>query len=165
MTGRPASPGRRPMPDAARRAAARRARAEVAARAAAARAAEATRELAAIHAAAEARFGKLPADPLLLDVLALVDVEPGGAWRWRGMRNNQGLGTIRSPGGTHPERSVVRYLAEAFGVVGPDDHGSLYPTAGDPDDVNPWHRTLRRTAAPAARPSHWPGRQTSSPER
>ena len=99
------------------------------------------------------------------DVTLQVDVEPGGAWRWRGMRNNQGLGTIRTPGGNHPEVSVVRYLAEAFGLIGPDDHGCLYPTAGDTNDVNPWHRTLRRTAGPGPRPSNWPGRRPPPPER
>lgn len=157
MTGRASSPGRRPLSTAARDTEARRRRAVAAARAADVRAAAAARELAALHAAAQARFGELPADPLLLDVLALVDVEPGGAWRWRGMRNNKGLATFRRPG-DHVELSVVRYLAEAFGVVGPADHGYLYPSAGDTDDVNPWNRKLRRTAAPPRGPG-WPAQR------
>ena len=163
MTARSVSPGRRPLPRTARDAEERRRRAAAAAQAANVRVAAAAAQLAALHAAAQARFGDVPADPLLLDVLALVDVEPGGAWRWRGLRNNKGLATLRRPG-DHVEVSVVRYLAEAFGVVGPDDHGYLFPAAGDPDDVNPWHRTLRRTSAPAHGPG-WPAQRRPAAER
>lgn len=87
------------------------------------------------------RFGMtVPADPFLLDVLAQIDVEnPGEVWRWRGNSNNHGTMTVRT---SRQERSVVRFLAEAFGVVGPDDEGLLYPL-GDRDDVNPWHREWR----------------------
>jgi hypothetical protein len=87
------------------------------------------------------RFGvTVPADPLLLDVLAQIDVEnPGEVWRWRGNSNNHGTMTVKWG---RSERSVVRFLAEAFGVVEPDAEGLLYPK-GDRDDVNPWHREWR----------------------
>lgn len=96
------------------------------------------------------RFGRddIPRDPFILDVLASVVVEPGDRWIWRGHTNNHGLPTVRcpyvpgSPGVVGSERSVVRVLAEAFGVVAPETNGVLYPLNGR-DDVNPFHRRLR----------------------
>lgn len=96
------------------------------------------------------RFGvTVPPDPFLLDVLGQIDVEnPGEVWRWRGNSNDHGTMTVRTQ---RSERSVVRFLAEAFGVVGPDDEGLLYPR-GDRDDVNPWHRDWRPgTGVPVGR--------------
>lgn len=111
--------------------------------------------LSSLHSAAEARFGcALPRDPELLDVLAQVDIEPGDVWRWRGHHNNLGHPTIRFRKGegkaatrTQHERSVVRWLALRLGVIEPDEYGLLYPT-GDPLDINPSHRTLRRSPEP-----------------
>lgn len=95
------------------------------------------------------RFGRddIPTDALLLDVLESIDVEAGDVWRWNGVRNNKGLATLRR-GRNGTEVSLVRYLAESFGIVEPDEYGLLYPANGDPDDVNPWHRTLRRSQQP-----------------
>lgn len=140
--------------DSARQIAARAARAERKAAAASRQAQAAARDLAALHAATEARFGmSIPCDPFLLDVLAMIAVRPGGVWHWTGQRNNRGIATVRVGLG---ERSVVRYLALAFGVIGPDDNGVLYPTAGR-DDLNPWRRVLRVSARPVGRTSGpWP---------
>jgi hypothetical protein len=85
----------------------------------------------------------IPADPYLLDLLGSIDVEHGDVWRWRGGTNNHGVPTVRRPRAGASERTVVRVLAEAFGLFGADDHGVLYPT-GDRYDVNPFHRVLRR---------------------
>ena len=121
-----------------------------------AEAAVARRRLDGIHREAVARFGRaIPFDPQLLDVLDSITVEAGDRWRWKGMRNNHGLPTVRRFGGETIERSLVRYLAIAFGVIGPDDHGSLYPAHGDADDVNPWHRRLRRADAPTGNPDRY----------
>lgn len=88
------------------------------------------------------RFGmEVPRDPFLLDVLASITVEnPGEKWRWSGGTNNHGVPSVRIE--SRSERSVVRVLAEAFGIVTPEQNGILYPTT-DRDDVNPFHRTLR----------------------
>ncbi len=92
------------------------------------------------------RFGRaLPLDPFLLDRLALIDLEAGDVWRWRGVRNNKGLPTVRMSRPHAVELSAVRYLAVRLGVIGEEDYGILYPSNGDPEDVNPWHRTLRRS--------------------
>lgn len=102
-------------------------------------------DLLAAHTLAEKRFGLVvPLDALLLDVLELVDVEPGEVWRWRGMRNNYGIPTVRHD---RDEKSLPRYLAIAFGVISEDEYGVLYPV-DDPEDMNPRHRTLRRTEKP-----------------
>lgn len=114
---------------------------------------EARELLERLHRTLEERFGRsIPLNALLLDVLALVDVEEGDVWRWLGPRNNQGVPVIRVD---RAEKTLVRYLALAFGVIGEDDFGVLYPAAGDPDDVNPWHRTLRRTTRPVGNPHRW----------
>jgi hypothetical protein len=102
-------------------------------------------ELNAWLARESARFGiEVPPNVLLLDVLAIIEVQPSGAWLWRGTFNNQGTPTVRMrEGGRHgSERSVARFLAEAFGLIDPEWEGILYPTNG-PEDVNPWNRTLR----------------------
>lgn len=101
--------------------------------------------------AAEAKFNRpIPCDPVLLDVLAQIEVRGGDYWHWLGIRNNHGLATFR----VHAEKrhngtelSVVRYLAISFGIVSATDNGALYPLNGR-DDVNPWHRRLRRSVAP-----------------
>lgn len=85
----------------------------------------------------------VPADALILDILALIEVGPEDSWIWLGIRNNKNLPTVRYRDGVSAhERSVVRVLAEAFGIVEPDWEGILYPTNGT-DDVNPWHREKR----------------------
>lgn len=91
-----------------------------------------------------ARFGRpVPSDPEVLDILAQIDIEPGDVWRWKGLFNNKALPTykVRSTAG-RSERSVVRMLSVAFGLIEPGDGGLLYPI-GDKDDVNPWHRRHR----------------------
>lgn len=106
------------------------------------------------------RFGRddLPRDPFLLDVLASVVVEPGDKWRWLGGTNNDGVPTVRTPDPQRGERSVVRVLAEAFGVVDPETNGVLYPANGDRTDVNPFHRVLRAGSnKPMGQP--WPSRR------
>ncbi len=109
-------------------------------------------DLAVMHRKTCERFGRdLPTDALLLDVLQLVDIEEGDVWRWRGMRNNFGLPTIKfaRPGSRATnERSLVRYLAIELGVIKEDTWGVLYPENGDKDDVNPYHRTLRAADQP-----------------
>ena len=106
-----------------------------------------------------ARFGRtLPTDALVLDVLLSVRVDPGDVWTWKGMVNNKGLPTFRiersdeNPNGG--ERSVVRLLAVAFGVIDPDDPVLLYPTTS-PRDVNPFHRKLRRGVKPTGNPRRY----------
>jgi hypothetical protein len=89
---------------------------------------------------------EVPPDPMLLDVLQLIDVDEAGAWRWQGVTNNHGTPTLRLPG--QGERTVVRYLAIAFGLITDGDYGQLYPQ-GDRNDVNPWKRKLRRSEKPA----------------
>lgn len=93
---------------------------------------------------------RLPNDPVLLDVLGMIEVRSGGYWHWKGLRNNKGLATVRFTEDTNVEKSVVRYLAVRFGLIEPDDNGLLYPTH-ETDDVNPWHRVLRPSAAPIGR--------------
>lgn len=111
-------------------------------------AAAARGELLQLHKHACEKFGReVPPDAMLLDVLASIVIEPGDVWRWLGTRNNKNLATIRMRAHQNAEVSLVRYLAVEFGVISDDDYGILYPT-GDPDDVNPWHRTLRRTSYP-----------------
>jgi hypothetical protein len=130
----------------ARMAAGRLARAQRTARAAQVAERAAAADLAAIHQAAVEKFGDVPCDPFLLDVLAMIDVRPDGTWHWKGGRNNKNCAVVRLPlEGRGSERSVVRYLALAFGLIGPDDHGTPYPTHGT-HDVNPWHRVLRASA-------------------
>lgn len=130
------------------------------------RAAEATeqadvarQELAVIHRTMCDRFGRaIPADAFLLDVLELIDITDGDRWEWRGGRNNKGLAVVRRiPGSPSAasETSVVRYLAIEFGVIDADDHGVLYPIDGDIEDVNPWHRKLRRSERPAGNPNRF----------
>lgn len=116
-------------------------------------------ELTAMHRRACERFGRsLPPDALLLDVLELIEVEDGDVWRWKGRRNNKGLATvmIRRPArkGSY-ERSLVRYLALELGVIDEGEWGVLYPANGDADDVNPWHRTLRRAGEPVGNPTRY----------
>lgn len=119
----------------------------------------AMRELADLHRKACERFGRdLPTDALLLDVLDLVKVVDGDRWLWKGNRNNKDLATIRARfgAGSHlSERSLVRYLAIELGVISEDDEGMLYPRDGDVDDVNPFHRVLRRTDAPMGNPNRF----------
>ena len=151
MTGR--RPVERRMGRDARRLAAEAARWEQEAAHAAAEAEARRSELAELHRQACERFGvDLPLDALLLDILALVDVEAGARWAWKGMRNNHGVPTYRVTAvkGVHgtQERSVARYLAVTLGVIDADEHGTLHPANGDTDDVNPWHRTLRRSDTP-----------------
>ncbi len=114
-------------------------------------------EMAALHATTEQRFGlALPMDPFLLDVLAMIEVRPDGAWHWTGNRNNQALATVRvqSKNGGPGERSVVRYLAQTFGLIEANDYGSLFPT-GARDDVNPWRRVLRPADKPTGHADRW----------
>lgn len=87
---------------------------------------------------------EVPPDAVLLDVLKCVSVrDEDGAWLWHGSFNNKNLGIVRYRfGGQFHDKSVVRFLAEAFGLVGSDWEGILYPTNGT-DDVNPWHREHR----------------------
>lgn len=108
-----------------------------------------TDELTALHRRAEERFGRpITPDALLLDVLASVVITDRDVWLWRGMRNNHGLPTVKYvEGRRNQEKSVVRYLAIAFGVITDEDNGVLYPDE-DADDINPWHRTLRRSPEP-----------------
>lgn len=107
------------------------------------------RDLSELHTATEERFGRPVApDALLLDVLASVDIADGDVWLWKGMRNNHGLPTMKYvEGRRNHEKSVIRYLAIQFGVITDEDEGTLYPD-DDPDDINPWHRTLRRSPEP-----------------
>jgi hypothetical protein len=127
--------------------------------AAAAQAAAAQEELAIIHRQTCERFGRdIPTDALLLDVLDSVAVEPGDRWIWHGLRNNYGLPTVK--GDDRREQSLVRFLALAFGIIGEDDYGTLYPENGDRDDVNPWHRTLRRAERPTGNPDRFGFRLT-----
>lgn len=105
------------------------------------------------------RFGRddIPRDPFILDVLASIEVGPGDKWRWLGGTNNHGVPSVRTADPARAERSVVRVLAEAFGVVDPETNGVLYPANGDRDDVNPFHRRLRAgTNKPMGRA--WPSR-------
>lgn len=118
---------------------------------------DARRRLDEMHKEACDRFGMdVPCDALLLDVLALVEVE-GDRWLWQGTRNNKGMATIRAPRGVRysGEISLVRYLAIEFGLIEPDTFGLLYPTNGDLDDVNPWHRTMRYADAPVGNPDRY----------
>lgn len=87
---------------------------------------------------------EVPPDAFVLDVLELVEVGADDEWTWLGQTNNKQLPTVRTRTGTPNggERSVVRLLAEAFGLVDPDWEGILYPTTS-PLDVNPWHRERR----------------------
>ena len=84
-------------------------------------------------------------------------------WRWRGMRNNHGLPTLRSRSARGTEESVIRYLAVEFGVIDADEHGMLFPANGDADDVNPWHRTLRRTERPMGNAARYTFRPKTAP--
>ncbi len=103
-------------------------------------------DLAALMEETAARIGRpVPANALLLDVLSLVEVLDRNIWRWRGIRNNKNLPTLRVDMG---EKSVVRFLAIEFGVITEEDFGMLYPVDGDTDDVNPWHRVLRPSTRP-----------------
>lgn len=115
-------------------------------------------DLATLHRKACERFDRdLPQDALLLDVLEMIDIEEGNRWLWRGTRNNKGLATVRH----HPskarsyELSVVRYLGIALGVINEDDEGTLHPVNGDVEDVNPWHRKLRRSEKPVGNPTRY----------
>lgn len=111
--------------------------------------AAAEEELTAIWKATCVRFGReVPADAVLLDILDSVVVEPMDVWRWRGLRNNKGLATIRVRSRSGTEESLVRYLAIEFGVITEDQNGMLFPSDGDAEDVNPWHRTLRASLKP-----------------
>jgi len=119
-------------------------------------------ELVGIQNELRARFQRpIPFDPRLFDVLDHVEIEDGDCWRWLGGRNNRNLPVIRGiVGESHTERSVIRYLALCFGVIGEGDHGSLYPT-GALDDVNPWHRRLRRADRPTGNPHRFEAEVTS----
>jgi hypothetical protein len=134
----------------------RQRRREAAAREAA-EAAEA--DLDAIHAAAEERFDlQIPKDALLLDVLEQIEVQGDDRWVWRGRRNNHNLPSIwlrNEVNGNGQEISIVRYLAVAFRVIDEHEFGMLYPTNGDRDDVNPWHRKLRPMDRPAGNPTRY----------
>lgn len=123
------------------------------------RASDASDELNRMRVKAEAKFRiEIPADAFLLDVLELIDIEEGDVWRWAGVHNNKDLATIR-PG--RSELSLVRYLAVALGVIAEDSYGILYPSDGDADDVNPWHRTLRPSATPVGGRDHrYPFKET-----
>lgn len=115
-------------------------------------------ELTTIWQKACDRFGRsVPTDAFFLDVLDSIDIEDGEVWRWRGMTNNKGLAVVRSRSGRKAgsEESLVRFLAVAFGIIEPEEFGSLYPANGDPDDINPWHRTLRRSERPLGNPDRF----------
>lgn len=116
-------------------------------------------DLTAIWLETCARFGReVPRDALVLDVLDSVVVEAGDCWRWLGPTNNKSLPCFRSPvdsSAGRGERSVVRFLAVAFGVIASDDWGVLYPTGGRTWDVNPFNRTLRRSSAPIGNPARY----------
>lgn len=110
-------------------------------------------ELAGIHRSIEERFGRqVPANALLLDALAHIEIEDGDRWRWQGLRNNKGLAVIKTD--RTSERSLVRFLAIQFGLIDEDDYGLLYPLT-DPDDVNPWHRELRASDGPIGNADRW----------
>lgn len=110
-------------------------------------------DLRSIHDELRSRFGRpIPFDARLFDVLDHIEIRSGDHWHWLGGRNNRGLPVIRSIiGEPGCERSVIRYLALSFGLISEDDYGSLHPT-GDTDDVNPWHRKLRRADNPTGNP-------------
>lgn len=102
---------------------------------------------------AEVRFGRpVPLDGMVLDILGQITVEEGDVWKWHGCRNNHNMPTFRTgrtpsaPNGG--ERSVVRILAVAFGVIKDDEAGILYPRKKGTDDVNPWHRTIGKGKGP-----------------
>lgn len=117
-----------------------------------------------------ARFGlELPKDSLLLDVLESITIDDSNnVWRWRGLRNNKGLATLRVRGlATHfgpatvnghgnGEVSVTRWLAVVLGVIDASETGMLFPAEGyDTDDVNPWHKVLRASEKPIGNPSRF----------
>jgi len=111
-------------------------------------------ELTMLHRKTCEKFGRqVPTDALLLAVLENIDVEDGDRWIWQGARNNRDTPVVKPGNGR--EVSLVRYLAIEFGRISPDDFGSLYPDEGDVDDVNPWHRTLRRTEHPTGNPNRF----------
>lgn len=120
---------------------------------------EARSDLARIHTDACERFDlDLPLDPFLLDVLELIDVAPANRWLWRGTRNNKGVPTIRHQG---HELSLTRYLAIQLGVISGNEFGTLYPVEGDTEDVNPFHRDLRRAPRPTGNPYRFAGHNGS----
>ena len=107
------------------------------------RRAAAERELLSLHRDECERLGvSLPYDPILLDVVALIEVEDGGIWRWRGTRNNYGSPTFRMPGGK--EWSVPKFLATALGYLpNTETEYLLRPGNGyETDDMNPAHRMI-----------------------
>jgi hypothetical protein len=117
----------------------------------------AAQELTRLHSETCQRFGRdVPMDPELLDVLGQIDVVAGDRWLWLGSHNNHGVPVVRlrSPGKYH-ESSAARYLALAFDVIQPGEHGVLYPRDGDRDDINPWHRRLRRTPTSLGNPHRY----------
>jgi len=110
-------------------------------------------ELTMLHRKTCEKFGRqVPTDALLLDVLGDIDVEDGDRWIWQGARNNKDLPVVKTSNGR--ELSLIRYLAIEFGVISPDDFGTLHPK-GDVEDVNPWHRTLRRSTHPMGNPNRF----------
>jgi hypothetical protein len=141
-----------PLRNEARVALSRAVRAQARAAEAQAEADAAEEELAAIHGSTEKRFGRsVPANALLLDALAHIEIEEGDRWRWQGLRNNKGLAVLKYD---RTEKSLVRFLAIEFGLITEDDYGLLYPLT-DTDDVNPWHRELRATESPMGNPARW----------
>lgn len=101
---------------------------------------------------------RFPFDPFALDTLAQVEIGDDGRWRWLGGTNNKGIAVVRMPRDaivpSGSERSAVRYLAVLFGIIGPNDHGLLYPTDG-PDNVDPRRRVLRRTDKSVGNPTRF----------
>lgn len=98
----------------------------------------------------------VPRNSYLLDMLWLVEKGEDGKWFWKGGTNNKNLAVVRVRDGDHDgeERSVVRYLAEVFGVVDKDWQGILYPLNGT-DNINPWQRQKRE----------FPSGQPNNPQR
>lgn len=102
------------------------------------------------RAALAQRLGRpwIPEDPtgLLYDVLERVEVMPDGGWRWLGMTNNQGLASVKRP--DRSEVSVRRFLAIAFGVIGPDDQvqlrGDMRSSRCGYVDVSPFRCTISK---------------------
>ena len=144
------APAERAMTNEARMTLARLRRHEAAIKAHGEEADDAFKELDRLWLAAEVRFGiDVPRDAMLLDVLALIDVE-GDRWMWKGPRSHNGTPVVRLPrtervdgGKVTAERTTARWLAIKFGLMSENETGMLFcgPTV-DQADVNPWKRYL-----------------------
>jgi hypothetical protein len=101
----------------------------------------------------EKRIGRpVPHDPLLLDVLANIQVQKGDRWIWRGARTHAGLPIVGlTVNGRSTQTSAIRYLAISFGVIAVSERGQLVSSTADPNDINPFHRLLRSNLAAGGR--------------